>query len=165
MTQCGKATEASEEACPLASVHKALLPSFQHGAASATCPRWPGRSSLQQEQDPALTPWSEAKDNLGEQWLHSPLPCPCRSSFWKLLDSKQRSMPTQSFPSVAHNFWKYDRCAWDVSRHKTVTCVGSIFFSLQENNLIFVMSLRNSLSNDIKLLSGIHRQFTLCNRM
>lgn len=126
VTQCGKATEASEEA--LASVHKAFLPSFQHGAASATCPRWPGWSPLQQEQDPALTPWSKAKDNLGEQWLHSPLPCPCRSSFWKLLDFKQRSMPTQSFPSVAHNFWKYNRCAWAVSRHKTVNMRWVYFF-------------------------------------
>lgn len=87
-TQLWKTTEASEEACLPASVHKALLPLFQHGAASATPPHWPGRSPPRQDRT-TLTPLATGKDNLGEQCLYSPLPCPAVCPYGNFLTSKK----------------------------------------------------------------------------
>lgn len=74
-TQFWKTTEASEEACLLASVHKALLPS------SHVVLPLPHRHTSQAEvlysrTGPTLTPSATGKDNPEELWLYSPLPCP-----------------------------------------------------------------------------------------
>ena len=148
------------------------LCSIRGGQAAGTCsqsspsltPTWrclscistPARQKPRERgQDPSLTTSQQLKttwENGGCKVLHPTLQDVLLEPSWPQTKISAHTIFSIVSPRLLE--------AWQMcpgySPLKTATCVDSIFLTYWENNLIFVMSLRNNLINDIKLLSSIH---------
>lgn len=120
------------------------------------CISTPARQKPQERgQDPSLTTSQQLKttwENGGCKALHPTLQDVLLEPFWPQTKISAHTIFSTISPRLLEA-WQMCPAA---SPLKTATGVDSVFLTYWENNLIFVMSLRNNLINDIKLLSSIH---------